>query len=102
MSSLENTVLQLFTISRKSDLRKHCRSQVILGRDLSNVILACEAGELPWRHKIRYGDFIPKHLELTEDDAFIRLKKWINNTTILKEAHSHFQRAEVPGWPPVL
>jgi hypothetical protein len=83
MSSLENTVLQLFTIRRKSDLRKHCRSQGILGIDLSNVILACEAGELPWRHKIRYRDFIPQHLELTEDDKKAMLSSDLKSGSII-------------------
>jgi hypothetical protein len=59
----------LIGITKKSELKKHCRRTTITQRALVNLILACETHMIPpWQHQIHYRDFVPDQLELTEAD----------------------------------
>jgi hypothetical protein len=59
----------LVNITKKSELKKHCRSIIVTQRALSNLILGCDMGQMPpWGHQRHHRDFVPEHLELTEAD----------------------------------
>ena len=64
--SVQNSVLRLFNLYTKKDLQKYCKTAEIKAPELTNVILACEMGDLAWSHKISYRDFVPQHLLPTE------------------------------------
>jgi hypothetical protein len=61
-------LITLLTINKKRDLQKHCRSITILKSDFSSLILAGMTGALPWSHRVQHHEFIPDHLELTDED----------------------------------
>jgi hypothetical protein len=65
-------LLTIFTIKKKSDLKKHCRSITIFQSDLANLIWTC-MGDGPFLHQAYHRDFVPEHLVLTNDDlgAFV-------------------------------
>jgi hypothetical protein len=58
----------IFSIRKKGDLKKHCRSITIEQADLANLILACGAGLLPFLHCAHHREFLPEHLHLAESD----------------------------------
>ena len=61
-------LLKIFTIKKKGELKKHCRSITISKTDFANLIWASELGELPWLHRAHHRDFQPDHLQLTGKD----------------------------------
>ena len=63
-----DALLKIFTIQKKAELTKHCRTATIYRRDFANFIIACEAGILPWQHRISHRDFTPEHLTLSDED----------------------------------
>lgn len=70
MSHPKNTeaFLKLFTFTKKSELEKYCREVVIYSDDFVNFILACELERMPLVHQIHYGDHVPEHLNLTDQN----------------------------------
>jgi hypothetical protein len=58
----------LFSLERKADLKKFCKQAKITKEEFSHTIFACEMGLLPWRHKISHRNFVPDHLQPTEDE----------------------------------
>ena len=58
--------LKVFTFSKKRALERYCRDTTVYGCDFANVIVACEDGVLPFRHRIHYSDIVPKHLVPTD------------------------------------
>ena len=61
-------LLDLFTFEKKSDLTRHCRTVTIAKSDLASLIFATMSGRLPWEHRAHHRQFVPDHLDLTEDD----------------------------------
>jgi hypothetical protein len=61
-------LLNIFTIKKKSELKKHCRSITILQGDLASLIMTAMAGALPWEHRAHHRDFQPEHLHPTDED----------------------------------
>ena len=68
MADFLDDLLTIFTIKKKSKLKQHCRSITILQNEFANFILACMAGKIPWLHRRHHRDFVPEHLNLTDDD----------------------------------
>ncbi|SED60238.1 hypothetical protein SAMN05444161_3564 [Rhizobiales bacterium GAS191] len=66
--TLPNSVLRLFNLFQKKNVRRFCRSECISQSHLFEIIVACETGQLPWLHKLRYRYFVPPHLEPTAKD----------------------------------
>jgi hypothetical protein len=60
--------LTLFTFEKKRDLEKYCREFTIYSSDFVAFILACEGNRLPFLHLIHYRDFVPEHLNPTDND----------------------------------
>jgi hypothetical protein len=60
--------LTLFTFEKKRDLEKYCREFTIYSSDFVAFILACEGNRLPFLHRIHYRDFVPEHLNPTDND----------------------------------
>lgn len=58
--------LKIFEISKKSELVKHCKEITIHSSDFATTVFACDAGAMPWLHKISYRDFVPEHLKPTD------------------------------------
>jgi hypothetical protein len=54
--------IKIFTFDKKRDLEKYCREVVVYRRDFVAFILACDAGRMPFGHRIHYCDNIPEHL----------------------------------------
>src|ERR1700683_3022738 len=61
-------LLAIFSIRKKSDLKRHCGAITISQRDLSNLILACAGGGMPWSHRRHHREFVPDHLQLADGD----------------------------------
>ncbi len=54
--------LKLFTFDKKRDLAKYTRTIVLYQRDFVDVVLACQEGALPFRHRAHYSERVPAHL----------------------------------------
>lgn len=65
--SLED-LLQLLMASKKQELRKLSRTTLVTKTALANLILGSKAGATPWHHQAHHRQFVPSHLELTEND----------------------------------
>lgn len=62
------SLLAIFDILEKAKLVEHCRSAVITGTDLANLILACETYKISIRHLPVFQHHHPAHLNLQEHD----------------------------------
>ncbi|CAB3780917.1 hypothetical protein [Paraburkholderia fynbosensis] len=60
--------MDLLLSKKLKDVKKLCRDKTINVSDFVNIVVACDAGILPWLHQISHRDFLPPHLDLTEDD----------------------------------
>lgn len=58
----------LFLLERKAELKTFCKKVEITKKEFSQTVLACEMGLLPWRHHISHRNFVPQHLEPTEEE----------------------------------
>jgi len=58
----------LFAIQRAADLKKFCRREAIAKKEFAATIFACEMGLLPWRHLISHRNFVPDHLQPTDEE----------------------------------
>ena len=58
--------LKLFTFSKKRNLERYCRGTMVYGSDFAAIIMACDAGRLPFHHRIYHSDIVPEHLVPTE------------------------------------
>ncbi len=63
-----NDLLTIFNIHKKSELRAHCKTAVITGTDLANLILAAATHAIPIIHVPTHRHYHPKHLNPTEDE----------------------------------
>ena len=87
-----NDLLTIFNISRKSDLKKHCRKAVITRQDLSNLIVACKTYNVPIIHESKHRHHHPSHLWPTaEDHAAL---KTIEPGPIIGAATSFFRKID--------
>ena len=59
---------KIFFIDKMKDLKKHCRDATIDRSVFAQFVLACQAGILPWRHRISYRDFVPEDVRPTDAD----------------------------------
>ena len=59
---------ELFGIERLSELKKFCARAEITKENFSHTILGCQSGWLPWRHQISHRDFVPEHLQPSEEE----------------------------------
>ena len=59
-------ITKLFEIGKKSELKKYSRTISITLKDFASLI--CNCNTIGYIHQIRYKDFIPQHLILTEKD----------------------------------
>lgn len=57
------SLLQIFYISKLSDLKKHCNSATIHHSDLANFVLWCKTTEAPFKHISSHRNFVPNHLK---------------------------------------
>jgi len=62
------TLLDLFVCNKKKDLKKLAQKAYVTADEFAGVILAAEAGTIPWLHRISHREFRPSHLELTDAD----------------------------------
>lgn len=60
--------LLIFDITHKSRLVEHCKTLTIFGRDLANLILACQFGRIPIEHFPVFHEHTPEHLEVNDQD----------------------------------
>lgn len=61
-SSGLNDLLAIFNITRKSELKAHCRKAVITRTDLANLIFACGTYAVPIIHAPTHRHHHPEHL----------------------------------------
>jgi hypothetical protein len=64
----DSDLLRLLSIGRAAELKKFCKRAAVGKSEFSNLVIACEAGLLPWRHKISHRNFVPEHLNPTEEE----------------------------------
>lgn len=57
---------KLLTIEKKSELKKFCKNINVSQEDF--VTLVMNANSLGYAHEIKYEDFIPEHLRVTEKE----------------------------------
>lgn len=74
----------IFSIQRTGDLKKLCKHAQIAKKELAYIIIACERGWLPWRHRISHRNFIPEHLHPTDDEMNSIGEALIERTSIPK------------------
>lgn len=58
--------LKIFTFSKKRHLERYCRDAIVYGSDFAATVMACDAGRLPFHHRIHQTDLVPGHLVPTE------------------------------------
>jgi hypothetical protein len=61
-------LLKIFTFDKKRDLEKHCREITIHRGDLATLILTCQDGLMPFRHRIYRRDYVPRHLRPSQKE----------------------------------
>lgn len=62
------TFIELLKCSSKNDLQKTCKSIEVASSDFVDFIMLCKSGHGPFEHAMHYHDFVPDHLETTEED----------------------------------
>src|SRR5688500_16114136 len=62
------TLDTLLSIEKAAKHRKLCKQAEISKKEFSQTILACEMGLLSWHHKISHRDFVPAHLQPTQEE----------------------------------
>jgi hypothetical protein len=45
-------LLKIFTFNKKRELEKYCREAVVYSPDFVKFIRACDAGRMPFQHRI--------------------------------------------------
>jgi hypothetical protein len=63
-----DTLLKLLMLRTKRELVVFSREAVVHSADFVALILATDAGAMPWTHLIHVRDYVPKHLALTDID----------------------------------
>lgn len=63
-----NALLTIFNIEKKAELSEHCRTAVVTGTDLANLILACQMEAIPIGHLPVFKHHHPEHLNPTDED----------------------------------
>jgi hypothetical protein len=66
-NSLDDLVT-IFSIDRKQELKRHCRTAIITQTDFANLIMTCMIGGAPLAHQRHHREYIPNHLQLSEND----------------------------------
>jgi len=61
-------LLTLFTFDNKVALKRYARSVVIHQRDFVALILACQRGALPLRHRAHFSQRLREHLVPSDED----------------------------------
>lgn len=61
-------LLKIFTFDKKRDLEKHCREVTIHRGDFSLFVYLCEAGQMPFRHRIYGRDYVPPDVKPSEKE----------------------------------
>jgi hypothetical protein len=63
-----DTLVKIFILRTKKELKAFVREAVLHSADFASMILACDAGAMPWAHRIWVHDRVPKYLALTDKD----------------------------------
>jgi len=66
-TSIEQLV-QLLLTSKKQQLKQLCRTTIITKSAFADFILGSMGGLTPWNHRVRHREFVPEHLNITEED----------------------------------
>ena len=69
-----DSFIEILKCNTKQKLAKACKNTEVLSSDFAAFILMCNSGDYHLEHTIRYHDFVPEHLETTDEDFNITLQ----------------------------
>jgi hypothetical protein len=59
---------QLLSATKKNELKKLSQNTVVTKTAFANLILGSKVGMTPWTHRVHHREFVPQHLNVTEED----------------------------------
>ena len=65
------TFIEVLKCPSKKELAKLCKDHTILSGDFTDFIILCKSGICHLSHVMTFHDYVPEHLETTEEDFAI-------------------------------
>jgi hypothetical protein len=84
-------LVKIFRLTSKKELIQHCKSLVVYKYDLASIIIAAEQGKSDFMHKIYQRDFVPEHLNPSQNELD-SLSKRIPGSPLTGDARKLFRK----------